>query len=101
MTLRPVDAGELARSVNGDLVDMTLDEFRKYEANIQCTDHEAPELTDVWRGKQVIVSCIPGLGVGNNTDGDILTMTMMVQDWETRREDWEASTAWSLDLVEV
>lgn len=100
MTLRPL-GGELARDVNGNLVDLTLDEHRKYAASVRCTDHEAPVLTNVWPGKQLVVELIPGLGVTNDTAEERLTLTMMVTSWETNRDEPEADTAWSIDLEEV
>lgn len=100
MSIKPIDAGETARDVNGELVDLTLAAFRKYEVAVECTDHEAPTLNDVWRGKLVTVTCIPQLGPDNNSD-ETITLTMMVEDWTSSREEWAASTAWTLTLKQV
>jgi hypothetical protein len=62
ITLNPIVTGALERDVNGNLVDMTLESHRKYTAVVSCTDHEAPELTGVWRGLEVTVTLIPEQG---------------------------------------
>jgi hypothetical protein len=100
MSLQPVDAGALEVDVNGNLVDMTLPQFRKYEATVECTDHEAPDFTDIWRGTVVEVVCIPQLGPSDSTDGT-LTMSMMVDTWNTGRDEWQSEVAWSLHLRQI
>jgi hypothetical protein len=98
--LTPIDTGSLERTVNGTLVDMTLPQFRKYQAQIECLDHEAPTFDDTWRGTEVDVVFIPEVGSANQTDGT-LALTMLVDGWETNREENEAETAWTLTLVQV
>lgn len=100
VSMKPIGAGELVRDVNGELVDLTLEAFRKYEVDIECTDHEAPELSNVWKGKQVVATLIPHLGPENNSD-ETITLTMLVDDWTSRRDEWQASTAWTLKLLQV
>jgi hypothetical protein len=98
--LTPIDTGSLERTVNGTLVDMTLPAFQKYQAQIECLDHEAPTFDDTWRGTEVEVTFIPEVGSGNQSDGT-LVLTMLVDGWETNREENEAETAWTLTLVQV
>lgn len=100
VTLSPIDTGSLERTVNGTLVDMTLPEFRKYTAVIECLDHEAPTFDDTWRGTQVEVTFVPEVGSANQSDGT-LVLTMLVEAWETNREENEAETGWTLTLVQV
>lgn len=100
MKLQPIANGDLARDVRGVLRDLTLEQFRKYAVSISCTDHEAPTLTDVWKGKVVTVNCIPEIGVISNTDGT-LTLEMMVDDWNTDRNEYQAETVWTLSLLEI
>lgn len=103
LSIRPVSSGPLQRDINGLLHDLTLEQFRKYELTISCTDHEAPDLDDVWHGKEVTVTCLPktlmGLSDGS-TDGNPLTMNCMVTDWENSPEEWNASVAWTLKLLQ-
>lgn len=99
MTLQPMASGSLEYDVNGNLVDMTLPAFRKYGISIECEDQEAPELTGIFRGTEITVNCIPGLGVENSTDG-ILIMEMMVDDFNVRVDEWGAKIGWTLSALQ-
>lgn len=95
----PIDSG-LVRNVNGGLLDLTPEQFRKYQATISCTDQEAPSFKGVWIGKEVTVTCIPEVGVTNDTAGSVLTLVMLVTGWNTSRDEYAAETNWSLSLAE-
>lgn len=103
MTLTPIAMGDLRRDVMGGLNDMTLEQFRKYVVTITCSDQDAPELIDVWKGKIVTVTCLPGLGVGIDTSASdgILTLVTMVDSWQTSRDEYAAQTSWQMTLLEV
>jgi hypothetical protein len=97
MTLKPIEqAAHVARDCRGDLADVSVAQFRQYKVSITCTDHEAPELTDVWPGQDITITCIPGLGVSNMT-GEVLTILAKVTAWNTSREEWAAEVAWQLE----
>jgi hypothetical protein len=97
MTLTPIEqAAAMARDCRGDLVDISLAQFKQHKVSITCTDHEAPVLTDIWPGQDVTITCIPGLGVSNST-GDTLIIVAKVTVWNTSREEWAAEIAWSLE----
>jgi len=97
MTLTPIDqAANVARDCRGFLADISVAQFRQYKVTISCTDHEAPELTDVWPGQDITITCIPGLGAANTT-GDVLTILAKVTAWNTSRDEWAAEVAWSLE----
>jgi hypothetical protein len=97
MTLAPIDqAASLARDCRGDLADISLAQFRQYKVTITCTDHEVPELTDVWPGQDITITCIPGLGAANTT-GDVLIILAKVTAWNTSRDEWAAEVAWQLE----
>jgi hypothetical protein len=98
MTLEPIDqAKNLARDCRGTLVDISLAQFRQYKVSITCTDHEAPELTGVWPGQDVTITCIPGLGVSNTTH-DALIIVAKVTTWNTSRDEWgPEGVAWQLE----
>lgn len=97
MTLTPIDqAKSLARDCRGALVDISVEQFRQYAISITCTDHEVPELTDVWPGQDITVTCIPGMGASNTT-GDVLTILAKVTSWNTSRDEWAAEVAWTLE----
>jgi hypothetical protein len=98
MTLAPIDqAKNIARDCRGALADISVEQFRQFKVSITCTDHEAPELTDVWPGMDVTITCIPGLGVSNTTGEDILTILAKVTAWNTSRDEWAAEVAWTLE----
>lgn len=60
-TLQPIDNGDLRRTVNGTLLDLTRTENRKYESQVQCTDMAAPTLAGIWKGSEIAVNCIKHL----------------------------------------
>ena len=96
MTLEPIEqAASLARDCRGALVDISLAQFRQYKVSISCTDHEAPELVDVWPGQDITITCIPGLG--EDITGDPLTILAKVVAWNTSRDEWAAEVAWQLE----
>lgn len=100
MTLEPIDqATNVARDCRGALADISLAQFRQYRVTITCTDHEAPELTDVWPGQDITIHCIPGLGVANTfaTGGDVLIILAKVTKFNTSRDEWAAEVAWQLE----
>ena len=92
--------GGLRRSINGELLDLTAEQFRKYTATLSCEDQDVPTLTDIWQGQIVTITCIPGVGPANNTDGT-LTLSMMVDTWNTSRAEWDALTNWTINLIEI
>ena len=97
MTLTPIDqAANVARDCRGMLADISLAQFRQYKVTISCTDHEAPQLTGIWPGQDVTIVCIPGLGVPDDTTGQ-LTILAKVTAWNTERDEWAAEVAWSLE----
>lgn len=97
MTLTPIQqAAQLARDCRGELVDVSLEQFRQFKISIACTDFEVPELTDIWPGKDIVVSCIPGLGAANST-GDVLTIPCKVTAWDVSKDEWSAEASWKLE----
>lgn len=144
-TITPVDNGELRRTVNGELVDITRAENRKYESTINCADMGIPTLGDIWRGKVISVECISNIRqsvspasataalhrphvsdsvFGYTQEGEKVTpqsvslgvatfqknivrvdfrpkLSMMVMDWSSSDDEYEASSSWTLSLSEV
>ena len=97
MTLEPIDQSKnVARECRGDLVDISVAQFRQYKVTITCTDHEAPVLSGIWPGKDITIGCIPGLGASNST-GDVLSILAKVISWNTSRPEWDAEVAWQLE----
>jgi hypothetical protein len=97
MTLEPIEqAAALARDCRGVLADISVAQFRQYKVSITCTDHEVPELTGIWPGQDITITCIPGLGAANTT-GDVLIILAKVTTWNTSRDEWAAEVAWQLE----
>lgn len=101
-SLRPEPNGNLERDWNGNLIDLTIENFRKYQVSIACTDQEGPPFADVWKGSgPYTVRLVPQLiGDVPSTD-NILTLSMMVDDWNISRDEYGAETGWQLDLRET
>lgn len=60
-SLQPIDAGELRRTVNGTLTNLSDPAFRKYSISVSCDDLFPPTLSRIWRGAQVTVKPISEL----------------------------------------
>lgn len=95
----PIASGALRRDVNGNLIDLTLPEHRKRAVSMSCSDQDAPLLLDVWRGKEIDITLIEGMGL-EETGGPI-TITAMVDVWDVRRNEWGAVTDWTMTALEV
>lgn len=119
-TLSPIGAGSYARrTVNGELVDLSSTELRKYSSTISGSDVEAPAFDDMWPGMILTVDCVyelcyktsggtPGRTVvsgSSRVEGNYTyyrpQMTMMVVNWSADKDEYGHVTSWSLDLEEV
>jgi hypothetical protein len=97
MTLTPIEqASNVARDCLGQLVDISLAQFRQHRVTITCTDHEAPELTNVWPGQDVTITCLPGLDGGGPLTTP-LVIAAKVTSWNTSFREWDAEIAWQLE----
>jgi len=59
--LSPIDNGQLRRTVNGSLVDTTLQGHRKYRITITGNDVQPAAFASVWLGQASTVQCITEL----------------------------------------
>ncbi len=97
MTLTPIDqAKNVARDCLGNLVDISVAQFRQHKVTITCTDFEAPELVDVWPGQDITITAIPGLAGGDSNSGAI-TIPAKVTSWNTSKGEWTSDIAWQLE----
>lgn len=122
-TLAPIDgAAQLARTVNGAMIDLSDPNFRKYRSTITCTDQQQPALDGVWPGMILTVDCVielpyltggaPEREVAGTTDDPATRtengftfyrprLTMMVIDYQAGVDEWGADANWTLSLEEV
>lgn len=105
MTLRPIPgAAALARTVNADLVDLSLEQFHdKYEISISCTDQESPVLVGLRPGKgPLTVTCIPHLGQRSDDEsaGPLVLTNVYVVGWEASRAEYPSDTTWTMNLTQ-
>ena len=73
-SLQPIDNGSLRRTVNGNLVDLTREENRKFESQIRCTDMATPAMAELWKGTEILVGCISILNQNVNPIANAVTL---------------------------
>ena len=119
-TLEPIQASQqLRRTINGELIDISRPEFRKYRSRISCADQQPPAVDGVWPGQVVTVGCISELSyltAGGNpartpasgssrTEGAYTfyrpSLTMRVVSFSQDTDEYAAQVSWSLELEEV
>jgi len=119
-TLEPIQAAQqLRRTINGDLIDLSRPEFRKYRWTISCADQQPPAVDGVWPGRVVTVDCIselsyrtsggapsrPVVSGSSRTEGDYTlyrpSLTMRVVSFSQDTDEYGATVSWSLELEEV
>lgn len=126
-TLKPISAvaANIKRDINGTLVnlrDVNDPSFLKYSSTIDCGDSDTRcplEFDGIWPGQTLTVDCVCELaysstGTGartavsgsERTDANGVTfyrpqLTMMITDWSTQEDEWEATVAWSISLEEI
>lgn len=112
-------AGDFERDVNGELVDLSPDQMRKFKSTITCTDQQAPALEEVWPGTILTIQCAnersyktaggspirPVVAGSSRVDGDYTfyrpELIMMVISYTLGHNEYEAEYNWQLVLEEV
>jgi hypothetical protein len=51
------------RTVNGELLDLSEDQFQKYRVSVRASDQQPPAVDGVWNGQIVTVDCTTELAV--------------------------------------
>lgn len=119
-SLDPIQgAGEFERDVNGNLVDLSAPQFKKYKSTISCKDTEAPAFDGVPVGTEVTVDCIrelpyltasgtPSRTVVEGSERVVGSWTyyrprleMVVTNFTSGENENERAVSWSIDLEEV
>ena len=119
-TLTPItESQQLKRTINGDLDDYSVVQFRKFATTITGTDQQPPALNGVWPGTQIIVDCIVEIAYETSTGqpdrqevaGSIRyedeftyyrpQLTMRLVSFNVSKDEYGAQVGWSLELSEV
>jgi hypothetical protein len=119
-TLKPIEAAvNISRSINGNVMDLTYEQFRKYQSDITCTDVEAPAIDGLWPGMFVTVDCTCELayvtaggspsrtvvpGSTPRVEGNFThyrpRLLMTIVEVDLGHAEYPADYAWKLALVE-
>ena len=111
---------QIHRTINGGLLDLTYDQFRKYRTIISCTDQAAPAFDGAKQGTIVQVDCCKEMvyrtiggspsrpmvhGTDPRVEGDFTyyypSLTMMVISFKEQFDECEAKLGWTLVLEEI
>ena len=60
-TLQFIDNGDVRRTINGTLTDLTRVVNRKFESQISTIDQATPAITELFKGQAILVECISKL----------------------------------------
>ena len=119
-TLEPIQGSQqLRRTINGELIDISRAEFRKYRSTISCADQQPPAIDGVWPGRVLTMGCIselsyltaggvparPVVAGSSRTEGAYTfyrpSFTMRVVSFSQDSDEYGAEVSWSLELEEV
>lgn len=119
-TLEPIDGSMFqARTVNAELVDLSVSRFRLFKSVISASDVRPPSRDDIWPGRKVTVGCAYLLSyptIGGTPSRTVLTgsdfvegdftfyqplITFMLGKASGNFAEWEADYRWSLSMEEV
>lgn len=109
----------IRRDINGNLVDLTFPQFRKYASTITCNDQDTPAMDGAFLGEIVQVDCAaelnyPTLGgspqrtevpSSSRTEG-LFTfyrprLLMMITGIKRSWDEWGAVNSWTISLQEI
>jgi len=119
-TLNPIEqAKDLRRTINGELIDFSVEQFRKYASVISGNDQMPPGVAGVWPGRHIQVECLaelyyltaggsaerPVVAGSARTEGPYTyyrpVLEMRVLDFSQSFDEWDAQVSWSLTLEEI
>ena len=119
-TIEPIGSSQqMRRTINGELIDISRAEFRKYGSTISCADQQPPAVDGVWPGQVLMVGCISELSyrtAGSNPSRNMVagssrteghytfyrpSLTMRVVSFSQDTHEYGAEVSWSLQLEEV
>ena len=119
-TLNPIDQSkDLRRTINGELIDFSVEQFRKYTSVISGNDQMPPGVAGIWPGHDVQVECVVELyyvTAGGSAERPVVVgsertegpytyyrpiLSMRVVDFNQSFDEWAVQVSWSLTLEEI
>lgn len=119
-TIEPIQAAaNLHRTVNGEMLDFSASQFRKYKTTITCEDVQPPAFDNVWPGDALTIGCVAELSyktVGgtpqrtavsgsSHVEGDYTfyrpQLSVIVTSKSQETDEYGASNPWTLEAEEV
>lgn len=118
--LSPIEAASnMRRTINGVLVNLGLDQFRKYKITISCSDQQPPAIDGIWPGELCIVHPVSELcylTATGSPDRDVISgtqreegnftfyrpsLTMMLLSFNINKDEYGATVSWSMEFEEI
>ena len=118
-SLTPIEAAtQMRRTINGNLIDISLSQFRKYRTEISGNDQLPPAFSGIYPGAEIVVDCLAELSypVGGSPDRTVVSgssrteagfvfyrprLTMRVLAFKQNTDEWGAAVSWNLIAEEV
>jgi hypothetical protein len=119
-TLNSIEqARDLRRTINGELIDFSVEQFRKYASVISGGDQMPPGVAGIWPGREVQLECIAELyylTAGGTAERPVAAgsvriegpytyyrpvLNMRILDFSQSFDEWNVQVSWSLTLEEI
>lgn len=119
-SITPIQAaGFLARDWNGNLLDLSVPNFRKYRTTISGDDQQPPAIDGVWPGLLVTIQCLmefayltaggsparPVVAGSSRVEGDYTfyrpQLSCRIIAFDVDEDEWGAAIGWTLEAEEV
>jgi hypothetical protein len=117
-TLEPIEASvHVERTINGGLLDLSHEQFRKYKSTITGSDQQPPAVDGVWPGQLVTVDCVVELAYPEYASPQRTAvptsersesgwnfyrprLEMVIVGFAVDRDEYGAQVGWSMNLEE-
>lgn len=119
-TVEPIEAAKNNwRTVNGEYIDVSGPQFRKYKSTVSCNDQVPPAFASLWPGRLLTVDCAfhlsyktdggsperPVVSGSSRVEGDFTIYRPQLQmrcvSFSQSEDEYGAAIGWSIELEEV
>lgn len=118
-TLDTIDqSSQVQRGINGEPIDFSAPQFRKYKSTVTCTDQLTPLPDDIWPGQEITVKCVAELMFDPSAGPQRTAVSgserveggrsfyrpqldMVIISITTSTDEYGAAVGWSIELEEV